>query len=161
MNRSGGNSPRLLAPSLVLSHAVAQHGTEMRREAKCHLLVFSGDDRQPQGGHPFPLQHCQQLQHDRGAPETAHEGEEVLAQASWHPAGMGRGTLLGFPCWLEELASGASGSGIDPASCLHLLDGRKVTNNPACPPVPLPGFCGGHNGEHNARCYPHPVFSDL
>lgn len=32
----------------------------------------------------------------------------------------GWGVLLGSPCWVEELASGALGSRIDLASCLHL-----------------------------------------
>lgn len=94
------------------------HEGDGEKEAKCHLLVLSGNDRKPQGGHPFPLQHCQQCQHHRGALEIAPEGEGVLAKACWHPAWVG--VLLGSPCWLEELASGALGSRIDLASCLHL-----------------------------------------
>lgn len=97
---------------------------DREKGAKCHLFVLSGDDRQSQGGYPFPSQHCQQLLLPREAPENGPEGERMLVWDYWNPAWVGVG-LAGLPCWLKEVASRASGSCVDPASCFHLQTPEK------------------------------------
>lgn len=101
-------------------------GEEMgQKEPSHHLLLLAGDNRQSQGGHALPLQHRQQLQHDRGAPATVTEGEGVPAQPGLPGILQGRAACWAPPCWLEELASRASGPTVDPASCLHLQTAEK------------------------------------
>lgn len=153
-----GPGPHLLTPGPVLSHMVAQGGKDMgSRRPSVTCLLYQGTTGSPKGA---TLSHYNIVNNSNmiGDRLRLHLKVRGLAQALQGGGRVGGG-LLGSPCWLgEERGFWLQGrtSLLPPAP-----DGRELADHPAQPPVPLPGLCGWHNGEHNARCHPHPTLSGL
>lgn len=156
-----GNSPSLLTPSPVLFHAEAQARKEMgRKQPSVTCLSYQGTTGRPKGA---TLSHYNIVNNSNIIGE--HLKLHLKVRRCWPRL---TGTLQAWGGGLAGLALLARGTSFwgfwlqdRPSLLPPSLDSRTIAVNPAQPPVPLPGFCGGHNGKHDARCHPHPVLSDL
>lgn len=154
------NSPSYLPPSPMLFHAMAQGGKEMGRRPSATCLSCQGTTGSPKGA---TLSHHNIVNNSNMIGERLRLHMKV--RGCWPGQGLPAlcrgGGLAGLP--LLARATGFQGFWLpDRTSFLPPSpDTRVITGGPAQPPVPLPGFCGGHHCEHDVRRHPHPVLSHL